>query len=62
MTTKATTGALGAAKTCWVLTPGHAGMENQAIALAEAVGLPHTVKRLHPRPPWTWLPFLRWPP
>jgi mitochondrial fission protein ELM1 len=36
-------------------------MENQAIALAEAVGLPHTVKRLHPRPPWTWLPPGIWP-
>ena len=30
---------------CWVVTPGHAGMENQAVALAEAVGLPFVVKR-----------------
>ncbi|MBT4488511.1 MAG: hypothetical protein HOC72_13280 [Rhodospirillaceae bacterium] len=36
-------------------------MENQAIALAEAVGLPHTVKRVHPRRPWTWLPPGIWP-
>ncbi len=36
-------------------------MENQAIALAEAVGLPHTVKRVRPRPPWTWLPPGCWP-
>ena len=46
---------------CWVLTPGHAGMENQAVALAEAVGLPYTVKRVHPRRPWTWLPPGWWP-
>ena len=36
-------------------------MENQAIALAEAVGLPHVVKRVHPRAPWTWLPPGLWP-
>jgi hypothetical protein len=36
-------------------------MENQAIALAEAVGLPFTTKRVHPRPPWTWLPPGLWP-
>ena len=36
-------------------------MENQAIALAETVGLPFTVKRVHPRPPWTWLPPGWWP-
>ncbi|MBT4489837.1 MAG: hypothetical protein HOH61_01595 [Rhodospirillaceae bacterium] len=36
-------------------------MENQALALAAAVGLPHTVKRVYPRPPWTWLPPGWWP-
>ena len=46
---------------CWVVTPGHAGMENQAIALAEAVGLPYDVKRVQPRAPWTWLPPGWWP-
>jgi mitochondrial fission protein ELM1 len=46
---------------CWVVTPGHAGMENQAVALAEAVGLDFTVKRVKPRPPWTWLPPGWWP-
>jgi len=45
----------------WVVTPGHAGMENQAVALAEAVGLPFAVKRVRPRPPWTWLPPGWWP-
>lgn len=46
---------------CWVVTPGHAGMENQAVALAEAVGLPFVVKRVRPRQPWTWLPPGWWP-
>jgi mitochondrial fission protein ELM1 len=46
---------------CWVVTPGHAGMENQAVALAEAVGMPFLVKRVKPRPPWTWLPPGWWP-
>jgi len=46
---------------CWVVTPGHAGMENQAIALAEAVGLPFETKRVQPRAPWTWLPPGLWP-
>ena len=36
-------------------------MENQAIALAEAVGVPHAVKRVRPRAPWTWLPPGWWP-
>ena len=39
---------------CWVLTDGKAGTENQCLGLAEAVGLPVTVKRLAPRAPWRW--------
>ena len=49
------------ARNCWVVTPGHAGMENQAVALAEAVGLPFQIKRVRPRVPWTWLPPGWWP-
>jgi uncharacterized protein len=41
--------------TCWVLTEGAAGMENQALGLAERVGLPITVKRAKLRFPWRWL-------
>ncbi len=41
---------------CWVLTDGRKGMENQAVGLAEAVGLKFTIKRLAPRAPWKWLP------
>jgi len=36
-------------------------MENQAIALAEKVGLPFMVKRVYPNPPWIWLPPGWWP-
>ncbi len=43
-------------KTCWVLTDGRPGNENQCLGLAEAVGLPITVKRVRTRAPWRWLP------
>ena len=46
---------------CWALSEGHAGMENQCIALAERVGLPYRIMRVHPRAPWTWLPPGWWP-
>ena len=36
-------------------------MENQSVGLAEAVGLPFTVKRVHPRAPWKYLPPMVWP-
>lgn len=47
--------------TCWVLSQGHAGMENQCRGLAEAVGFEPVVKRIRPLPPWTWLPPGWWP-
>lgn len=45
----------------WVLTEGHIGMENQALGLAEALGLDPTIKRLWPRAPWRFLPPRLWP-
>jgi mitochondrial fission protein ELM1 len=36
-------------------------MENQALALADAVGLPYRVLRVRPKAPWTWLPPGWWP-
>lgn len=42
--------------TCWVLTDGRRGMENQCLGLAEAVGLDVSVKRINPRAPWKYLP------
>lgn len=46
---------------CWVLSPGHAGMENQALGLAERLDVPFSVKRVRPRRPWIWLPVTHWP-
>lgn len=45
---------------CWVLSEGHIGMENQALGLVEALGLEPEVKRLWPRAPWSWLPPRLW--
>jgi mitochondrial fission protein ELM1 len=42
------------ANTVWVLTEGTAGMENQALGLAERLGLPVVVKRVKLAPPWRW--------
>ncbi|MGE0253355.1 MAG: mitochondrial fission ELM1 family protein [Alphaproteobacteria bacterium] len=46
---------------CWVVTDGKAGMESQCRALAAALGLNPTVKRIAVRPPWRWLPPSLWP-
>ena len=46
---------------CWVLSEGHAGMENQCLGLAEAVGLTLDVKRIRMRFPWTMIPAGMWP-
>ncbi len=46
--------------TCWVVTDGKAGMENQCLGLAEALGLAPQIKRVKLRSPWRELsPFLR---
>ncbi|HEU0117347.1 MAG TPA: mitochondrial fission ELM1 family protein [Alphaproteobacteria bacterium] len=46
--------------TCWVVTDGKAGMENQCLGVAEALGLTPTIKRIKLRSPWRELsPFLR---
>ena len=51
---------LGTPITCWVVTDGKPGMENQCRGLAEALGLDPTVKRVKPRAPWRQLsPWLR---
>jgi hypothetical protein len=45
---------------CWVVTDGTVGMENQCLGLAEALGLEPVVKRIKLRAPWKQLsPFLR---
>ena len=45
---------------CWVLTEGHVGMVNQAVGLAEAMGLAPEIKRLAVRTPWKHLPPRLW--
>jgi len=46
--------------TCWVVTDGKAGMENQCLGLAEALGTTPIIKRVELRSPWKQLsPFLR---
>lgn len=42
--------------TCWVMSDGGAGMENQCLGLAEELGLAHQVKRIKIRQPWLSLP------
>lgn len=45
---------------CWVVSDGSAGMENQCIGLAEALGLTPVVKRVALRTPWRQLtPYWR---
>ncbi|NBJ12674.1 mitochondrial fission ELM1 family protein [Microvirga arsenatis] len=41
--------------TTWVLTDGKAGDELQALSVAEALGLSPEVRRVKPKPPFTWL-------
>jgi hypothetical protein len=49
---------------CWVVTDGRAGIENQALGLAEAVArlrpLRITPKRIAVKPPWRSLPRAFW--
>lgn len=46
---------------CWVVTDGKPGMENQALGLAEALGLKTDIKRIHLKSPWRQLsPYFRW--
>ncbi|MGB8275213.1 MAG: mitochondrial fission ELM1 family protein [Alphaproteobacteria bacterium] len=41
--------------TCWVVTDGNPGMENQCLGLAAALGVTPVVKRVRNRLPWRWL-------
>ena len=46
--------------TCWAVTDGKPGMENQCLGLAEALGIVPVVKRVRLRSPWRQLsPWLR---
>ena len=46
--------------TCWVITDGKPGMENQCLGLAEALGVTPVIKRVRQRSPWRQLsPWFR---
>lgn len=46
-------------KTCWIITEGIAGTENQCLGVAEALGIAPEVKRINLRQPWKTLsPYL----
>ncbi|MCI5045476.1 MAG: thioredoxin-disulfide reductase [Aquisalinus sp.] len=53
-------------KTCWVISDGRAGMENQALGLAEAVSrvvpVDIKIKRISAKWPWGYLPSWTWGP
>lgn len=46
--------------TCWLLSEGHAGMENQCRGLAEALELDSLLKRVQVKFPWRYLPVQSW--
>jgi mitochondrial fission protein ELM1 len=46
--------------TCWVMSDGKPGMENQCLGLAESMDLDPVVKRLVIRNPWASLPPQLW--
>lgn len=46
---------------CWIINEGHAGMENQCIGLAQALGVTYDIRRVKPRLPWRLLPPRWWP-
>lgn len=48
------------AKSCWVLTVGVPGMDNQSLGLAQALGLEVVQKRILPVAPWKHLPPQFW--
>ncbi len=45
----------------WILSEPYAGLQAQAMGLAEAAGLSPRVVDLHPRRPWSWVAAARWP-
>jgi uncharacterized protein len=38
------------------MTTGKAGLVSQAVGLAQAIGIPFTIKTVHLHAPWSWLP------
>jgi mitochondrial fission protein ELM1 len=44
----------------WIISEAYAGLQAQALGLAEAAGLGPELRVLEPRPPWRWIPAARW--
>ena len=47
--------------TAWILSEDYAGLQAQALGLAEAAGLTPELRALVARPPWKFLPETLWP-
>ncbi len=45
----------------WIMSEPYAGLQAQALGLAEAAGLEPGIIELHPKYPWSWLPAASWP-
>ncbi len=45
---------------CWVVTEGYVGLENQALGVAEALGLTPSMRTVAARQPWRSLPPRLW--
>jgi mitochondrial fission protein ELM1 len=45
----------------WIITEGYTGMEVQAKALSDALGLSPEIKQVSAPPIWPWLPVSLWP-
>ena len=52
---------MSAAATSWILSEGYAGLQAQALGLAEAAGLQPELRVLAPRAPWKWVAASLWP-
>jgi uncharacterized protein len=52
---------MSAAATSWILSEGYAGLQAQALGLAEAAGLHPEMRVLAPRVPWKWVTASLWP-
>ena len=46
---------MSATATSWILSEGYAGLQAQALGLAEAAGLEPEMRVLAPRAPWKWV-------
>jgi mitochondrial fission protein ELM1 len=51
----------GTSPSSWILTEPYAGLQAQALGLAEAAGLAPVIRTLKPRWPWSLISAPRWP-